>query len=169
MKKPIVLVIMDGVGRGDGGSGDAVKQANTPNLDKLMAVLPHDVAQGARHRRRSSHRRRHGQLRSRSQRARLRPDLLPGRKAGRRVRSKPARCSTSKTWKALIANCKDNGQSAAFSRSAFRRQRPFQHRPPDCDARRGAARKASKRVCCHILLDGRDVPATLGAGLCRCS
>ena len=40
MKKPIVLVIMDGVGRGDGGSGDAVKQANTPNLDKLMASCP---------------------------------------------------------------------------------------------------------------------------------
>ena len=32
MKKPIVLVIMDGVGRGDGGPGDAVKQANTPTL-----------------------------------------------------------------------------------------------------------------------------------------
>ena len=30
MKKPIVLVIMDGVGKGDGGSGDAVKLANTP-------------------------------------------------------------------------------------------------------------------------------------------
>ena len=29
MKKPIVLVIMDGVGKGDGGSGDAVKVANT--------------------------------------------------------------------------------------------------------------------------------------------
>ena len=31
MKKPIVLVIMDGVGRGDGGPGDAVKLAQTPN------------------------------------------------------------------------------------------------------------------------------------------
>ena len=30
MKKPIVLVIMDGVGRGDGGDGDAVKLAKTP-------------------------------------------------------------------------------------------------------------------------------------------
>ena len=29
MKKPIVLVIMDGVGRGDGGPGDAVKLAAT--------------------------------------------------------------------------------------------------------------------------------------------
>ena len=40
MKKPIVLVIMDGVGRGDGGSGDAVKVANTPVLDQLMATCP---------------------------------------------------------------------------------------------------------------------------------
>ena len=40
-KKPIVLVIMDGVGRGDGGSGDAVKVANTPNLDKLFATCPY--------------------------------------------------------------------------------------------------------------------------------
>ena len=31
---------MDGVGRGDGGPGDAVKQANTPTLDKLMATCP---------------------------------------------------------------------------------------------------------------------------------
>ena len=40
MKKPIVLVIMDGVGRGDGGSGDAVAQAKTPVLDRLMATCP---------------------------------------------------------------------------------------------------------------------------------
>ena len=41
MKKPIVLVIMDGVGRGDGGPGDAVKVASTPNLDKLFATCPY--------------------------------------------------------------------------------------------------------------------------------
>lgn len=41
MKKPIVLVIMDGVGRGDGGPGDAVKIANTPVLDKLFATCPY--------------------------------------------------------------------------------------------------------------------------------
>ena len=41
MEKPIVLVIMDGVGRGDGGSGDAVKIANTPTLDNLLATCPH--------------------------------------------------------------------------------------------------------------------------------
>lgn len=41
MEKPIVLVIMDGVGKGDGGSGDAVKNANTPTLDHLLATCPH--------------------------------------------------------------------------------------------------------------------------------
>ena len=41
MEKPIVLVIMDGVGKGDGGSGDAVAVAKTPTLDKLLATCPH--------------------------------------------------------------------------------------------------------------------------------
>ena len=54
MKKPIVLVIMDGVGRGDGGPGDAVAQAKTPVLDRLMATCPmtwlkaHGTATGCR-------------------------------------------------------------------------------------------------------------------------
>ena len=39
--KPIVLVVMEGVGKGDGGSGDAVKVANTPVLDNLLATCPH--------------------------------------------------------------------------------------------------------------------------------
>ncbi len=41
MEKPIVLVIMDGVGKGDGGSGDAVAVAKTPTLDTLLATCPH--------------------------------------------------------------------------------------------------------------------------------
>ena len=41
MEKPIVLIVMDGVGKGDGGSGDAVKVANTPVLDELLATCPH--------------------------------------------------------------------------------------------------------------------------------
>ena len=41
MNKPIVLVIMDGVGKGDGGSGDAVKLAATPTLDGLFATCPY--------------------------------------------------------------------------------------------------------------------------------
>ena len=41
MEKPIVLVIMDGVGKGDGGSGDAVAVAKTPTLDRLLSTCPH--------------------------------------------------------------------------------------------------------------------------------
>ncbi len=41
MKKPVVLVIMDGVGLGDGGPGDAVAKANTPNLDHMLKNYPH--------------------------------------------------------------------------------------------------------------------------------
>ena len=41
MEKPIVLIVMDGVGKGDGGSGDAVAQAKTPTLDHLLATCPH--------------------------------------------------------------------------------------------------------------------------------
>ncbi|MDD6023483.1 MAG: 2,3-bisphosphoglycerate-independent phosphoglycerate mutase [Oscillospiraceae bacterium] len=40
MTKPVVLVVMDGVGIGDGGPGDAVKKAHTPNLDHLLATCP---------------------------------------------------------------------------------------------------------------------------------
>ena len=40
MDKPIVLVVMDGVGKGDGGSGDAVVVAKTPTLDDLLATCP---------------------------------------------------------------------------------------------------------------------------------
>lgn len=51
-KKPILLVIMDGVGFSETGLGDAVKMANTPVLDKLLAECPntrlkaHGVAVG---------------------------------------------------------------------------------------------------------------------------
>ena len=40
-EKPIVRVVMDGVGRGDGGPCDAVAQAKTPNLDRLFKTCPY--------------------------------------------------------------------------------------------------------------------------------
>lgn len=40
MKKPTVLMILDGYGLNDKVEGNAVKQANTPNLDKLMSDYP---------------------------------------------------------------------------------------------------------------------------------
>ncbi len=40
MKKPILLVIMDGVGFSKTGLGDAVTMANTPNLDRFLKTYP---------------------------------------------------------------------------------------------------------------------------------
>lgn len=40
MKKPIVLVVMDGIGIGKNDLGDAVKKANTPTLDWLREHCP---------------------------------------------------------------------------------------------------------------------------------
>jgi len=36
MSKPVVLIVMDGVGFSKTGLGDAVTLANTPTLDKLF-------------------------------------------------------------------------------------------------------------------------------------
>ena len=113
MKKPIVLVIMDGVGRGDGGPGDAVKQANTPNLDKLMASCPmtwlkaHGTAVGlptdddmgnseVGHNALGC-----GQIYS--QGAKL---------VGESIES--GALYESKTWKSLISNCKENEKALHF-------------------------------------------------------
>jgi 2,3-bisphosphoglycerate-independent phosphoglycerate mutase len=40
MKKTIVLVVMDGIGKGKGDFSDAVKMANTPTLDMLLNNYP---------------------------------------------------------------------------------------------------------------------------------
>lgn len=43
MKKPLVLIIMDGFGLNDGVMGNAIKAAATPNLSKLFAENPFTV------------------------------------------------------------------------------------------------------------------------------
>ena len=158
MKKPIVLVIMDGVGRGDGGSGDAVKQANTPNLDKLMASCPmtwlkaHGTAVGlptdddmgnseVGHNALGC-----GQIYS--QGAKL---------VGESIET--GALYESKTWKSLIANCKDNGKALHFL--GLLSDGNVHSNISHLIAMLKKAREEDvKRVYCHILLDGRDVPAT---------
>ena len=39
-KKPVVLVVMDGIGFSVTGIGDAVTEANTPTLDRLLKEYP---------------------------------------------------------------------------------------------------------------------------------
>ena len=38
---PACLIIMDGFGLADPGSGNAISLANTPHLDELFATCPH--------------------------------------------------------------------------------------------------------------------------------
>ena len=40
MAKPVLLVVMDGVGFSKTGLGDAVTLANTPTLDRLLSECP---------------------------------------------------------------------------------------------------------------------------------
>ena len=158
MKKPIVLVIMDGVGRGDGGPGDAVKVANTPTLDKLMATCPmtwlkaHGTAVGlptdddmgnseVGHNALGC-----GQIYS--QGAKLVQESIDS-----------GSIYESKTWKMLTDNCLNNGKALHFI-GLLSDGNVHSNISHLIALLRHARQQNIARVYCHILLDGRDVPAT---------
>ncbi len=157
MKKPIVLVIMDGVGRGDGGSGDAVAVAKTPVLDQLFAQRPYTWLKA------------HGSAVGLPS-----DDDMGNSEVGHnalgcgQVYSQGAKLVgesiqngtlfASQTWKDLVSNAvagktlhflgllsDGNVHSNISHLIALLRQ---------------AKAEGAKQVRCHILLDGRDVPAT---------
>ncbi|QWB99585.1 2,3-bisphosphoglycerate-independent phosphoglycerate mutase [Mycoplasmatota bacterium] len=47
MKRPVVLVIMDGIGLANPGEGNAYSLANTPNLDKYLKTYPHTTLEAS--------------------------------------------------------------------------------------------------------------------------
>ncbi|MBQ1264749.1 MAG: 2,3-bisphosphoglycerate-independent phosphoglycerate mutase, partial [Oscillospiraceae bacterium] len=158
MKKPIVLVIMDGVGRGDGGSGDAVKVANTPVLDKLFETCPytwlkaHGTAVGlpsdedmgnseVGHNALGC-----GQVYA--QGAKLVGESIENGKL-----------FASKAWNALCANCTDNGKALHFL-GLLSDGNVHSNISHLIALVRKARELDLKKVYCHVLLDGRDVPAT---------
>ena len=157
MEKPIVLVIMDGVGKGDGGSGDAVAVAKTPTLDHLLETCPHTWLKA------------HGTAVGLPS-----DDDMGNSEVGHnalgcgQIYSQGAKLVgesiengalyASETWKELVANAVSgkamhflgllsdgNVHSNIHHLIALLRQ-----------AKAGGVKKAY----CHILLDGRDVPAT---------
>ncbi len=156
-QKPIVLVIMDGVGRGDGGSGDAVACAKTPTLDHLFANHPytwlkaHGTAVGlpsdedmgnseVGHNALGC-----GQVYS--QGAKL---------VGESIDS--GSLFASETWQDLIANAKD-GKTLHFM-GLLSDGNVHSNISHLIALLRKARAESVKQVRCHILLDGRDVPAT---------
>ena len=158
MKKPVVLVIMDGVGKGDGGPGDAVALAKTPNLDRLFATCPytwikaHGTAVGlpsdedmgnseVGHNALGC-----GQVYS--QGAKLVGESIENGNLFR-----------SKSWVELIANCKDHGKTLHFL-GLLSDGNVHSNISHLIALLRQAKAEGVKRVRVHALLDGRDVPAT---------
>lgn len=43
MKKPLALIILDGFGENPSNYGNAIKEAKTPNMDRLFATCPHTL------------------------------------------------------------------------------------------------------------------------------
>ena len=156
MEKPIVLVIMDGVGKGDGGSGDAVVQANTPNLDRLLKECPHTYLKA------------HGTA------VGLPSDEDMGNSEvghnalgcgqvysqGAKLVGESIENGTlfqSATWKELVANAEGKAMHFLGLLSDGNVHSNISHL---ISLLKQAKKEGVKKAYCHILLDGRDVPAT---------
>ena len=157
MEKPIVLVIMDGVGKGDGGSGDAVAVAKTPTLDHLLETCPHTwlKAHGTAVGLPSDDDMGHSEVGHNalgcgqiySQGAKL---------VGESIEN--GALYASETWKELVANAV-SGKAMHFLGllSDGNVHSNIHHL---IALLRQAKAEGVKKAYCHILLDGRDVPAT---------
>ena len=157
MKKPIVLVIMDGVGKGDGGAGDAVVQAKTPTLDRLLSACPHTYLKA------------HGTA------VGLPSDedmgnsevghnaLGCGQVYAQGAKLVDESISSGKlyeadSWKALIANAQA-GHALHFM-GLLSDGNVHSNIAHLIALLRKAKAEGVRKCYCHILLDGRDVPAT---------
>ena len=156
MEKPIVLVIMDGVGKGDGGSGDAVKVAKTPTLDHLFETCPYTWLKA------------HGTAVGLPSDEDMGNSEVGHNALGcGQVYSQGAKLVgesiengtlfASNTWKDLVANAQDKAMHFMGLLSDGNVHSNIAH----LIALLKEAHKAGvKKAYCHILLDGRDVPAT---------
>jgi len=156
MEKPIVLVIMDGVGKGDGGSGDAVKVAKTPTLDRLLATCPHTYLKA------------HGTAVGLPSDEDMGNSEVGHNALGcGQVYSQGAKLVgesiengtlyASATWKDLVANASGKAMHFIGLLSDGNVHSNIAHL---IALLRQAKNEGVKKAYCHILLDGRDVPAT---------
>ena len=156
MEKPIVLVIMDGVGKGDGGSGDAVVVAKTPTLDHLLNTCPHTYLKA------------HGTAVGLPSDEDMGNSEVGHNALGcGQVYSQGAKLVgesietgalyQSATWKDLVANAQDKAMHFMGLLSDGNVHSNISHL---IALLRQAHAEGVKKAYCHILLDGRDVPAT---------
>ena len=156
MEKPIVLVIMDGVGKGDGGSGDAVVVAKTPTLDHLLATCPHTYLKA------------HGTAVGLPSDEDMGNSEVGHNALGcGQVYSQGAKLVgesiengalfASATWKELVANAEGKALHFLGLLSDGNVHSNIHHL---IALLKQAHAEGVKKAYCHILLDGRDVPAT---------
>ena len=157
-KGPVVLAIMDGVGIGKYKEGDAVLDSPTPFLHKLMKTMPYT------------------QLKAHGTAVGLPSDADMGNSevghnalgcgqiysqgaklVGESIES--GALYESKTWKSLISNCKENEKALHFL-GLLSDGNVHSNISHLIAMLKKARAEDVKRVYCHILLDGRDVPAT---------
>lgn len=158
MAKPILLVVMDGVGFSKTGLGDAVTLANTPTLDRLMANCPmtrlkaHGGAVGlpsdddmgnseVGHNAIGC-----GQIYSQGAKL-VNESIESGKMYG------------SDAWREVVGNVKENGSTLHFI-GLLSDGNVHSNISHLIQMIRQAKADGVKKVRCHILLDGRDVPAT---------
>ncbi|MBQ7767930.1 MAG: 2,3-bisphosphoglycerate-independent phosphoglycerate mutase [Oscillospiraceae bacterium] len=155
-KKPIVLVIMDGVGKGDGGSGDAVAVAKTPTLDNLFATCPYTWLKA------------HGTAVGLPSDEDMGNSEVGHNALGcGQVYSQGAKLVgesiengalfASATWKELVANAEGKALHFLGLLSDGNVHSNIHHL---IALLKQAKAEGVKKAYCHILLDGRDVPAT---------
>ena len=157
MEKPIVLVVMDGVGKGDGGSGDAVVVAKTPTLDTLLATCPHTYLKA------------HGTAVGLPSDEDMGNSEVGHNALGcGQVYSQGAKLVgesiekgilfASDVWQDLVANAKA-GKAMHFL-GLLSDGNVHSNIAHLIALLRQARKEGVEKAYCHILLDGRDVPAT---------
>lgn len=155
-RKPLVLVVMDGVGLTDKDNGNAVKRAYTPNLDALMATCPNTKIKA------------HGTAVGLPSDADMGNSEVGHNALGcGQIYSQGAKLVnesietgaiyTSDTWKELIANAKGHTLHFLGLLSDGNVHSHIKHLEAMI---REAKKEGVERVRLHVLLDGRDVPET---------
>ncbi len=158
MKKPILLVIMDGVGFSKTGLGDAVTLANTPTLDRLLKTYPntrikaHGPAVGlpsdddmgnseVGHNALGC-----GQIYSQGAKL-VNESILSGK------------IYTSSSWKEVISNVLEHNSTLHFL-GLLSDGNVHSNISHLIAMIKEAKKEGVKKVRIHVLLDGRDVPST---------
>ncbi len=158
MAKPVLLVVMDGIGFSKTGLGDAVTLANTPTLDKLLKECPNTRLKA------------HGDAVGLPS-----DDDMGNSEVGHnalgcgQIYSQGAKLVnesiesgkmySSSAWQELVANCKANDSTLHFI-GLLSDGNVHSNISHLFKMLAEAKKEGVKKARVHILLDGRDVPAT---------